>query len=175
MYVKNKIIAFILFFIMPFVMVSAEDFEGNTYRTEHRLFHISRSVNKNLVCYDANLKGGKLDNEHPLKVYWVNREEHPGEIGELNYIQRKMAYGYKKISGDQEECICSLTAYSARKLTVTRQGDEYVCLITINNLPSILHSLYVKASPRNPLSVEYVELRGVSLSDGQPVTERVKK
>ena len=54
--------------------------EGNLYLTPQRLFHISRSINRNLVCYDVNLVGGKLDKEKPLSVYWVNREERMGEL-----------------------------------------------------------------------------------------------
>lgn len=57
----------------------ASEPEENLYLTPQRLFHIARSINKNLVCYDANLVGGKLDTQKPLNVYWVNREEHMGE------------------------------------------------------------------------------------------------
>lgn len=149
--------------------------EGNTYPTPERLFHIARSANKNLVCYDVNLIGGKLDAKKPINVYWVNREEHPGKTNGLSYIQRKMAYGYKLISSGEDRSVCSLTAYPDRQLTIAKGESGYVCYIQINNKKSILKSLYVKASPRNPLSVEYVELRGVSLDTKQVITERVKK
>lgn len=171
---KHFIISlFILCF--PLAGVYADDHEGNTYETTERLFHIARSANKNLVCYDANLIQGKLNTEKPLKVYWVNREERPGETNGLNYIQRKLAYGYKLISGNQEQCICTLTAYPDRKLTITQQGAKCICTVTINNQKAILKSLYVKANPKNPLSVEYVELRGVAVDSNEVVTERVKK
>lgn len=138
-------------------------------------FHIARSVNKNLVCYDVNLRDGKLDTHDPLNVYWVNREKHPGETNGLSYIQRKMAYGYKLISASDNACVCSLTAYPSRQLTITKRDSRYVCYITINNQQAILQSLYVKASSKNPLSVEYVELQGISVATNQPVTERVRK
>ena len=32
--------------------------EGNLYLTPQRVFHISRSINHNLVCYDVNLVDG---------------------------------------------------------------------------------------------------------------------
>lgn len=165
------------FFILcfPLLGLHADDLEGNTYETTDRLFHIARSANRNLVCYDANLVSGKLNTEKPLKVYWVNREEHPGETNGLNYIQRKLAYGYKLISGNQQRCICSLTAYPDRKLTITQEGAKCICTVMINNQQAILKSLYVKANPKNPLSVEYVELRGISVDTQEPLTERVKK
>lgn len=172
---KQKIIFSVIMLCLPLFSLQADDHEGNTYETAERLFHIARSANKNLVCYDVNLLNGKLDAKKPLNVYWVNREEHPGETNGLNYIQRKMAYGYKLISGNQNSCVCTLTAYPARKLTITQRGHEYVCLITINNQKAILQSLYVKANPRNPLSVEYVELRGISVDNKTLLTERVKK
>lgn len=172
---KKLLIMSLFILCLPFSGLYADELEGNTYETAERLFHISRSANKNLVCYDANLINGKLDTQKPLKVYWVNREERPGETNGLSYIQRKLAYGYKLVSGNQERCICTLTAYPDRKLTITQQGAECICTVTINNQLAILKSLYVKANPRNPLSVEYVELRGVSVDTHEELTERVKK
>ena len=84
----------LLLLAFSFGMKAAEP-EDNLYLTPQRLFHISRSINKNLVCYDANLTNGKLDTEKPLNVYWVNREERTGEKEGLNFSQRKRAYGYK--------------------------------------------------------------------------------
>ena len=165
----------IVIMLFPFVASFAADPEEGTYPTVGRLFHIARSVNKNLVCYDVNLRDGKLDTHDPLNVYWVNREKHPGETNGLSYIQRKMAYGYKLISASDNACVCSLTAYPSRQLTITKRDSRYVCYITINNQQAILQSLYVKASSKNPLSVEYVELQGISVATNLPVTERVRK
>lgn len=172
---KNRILLSLLIIILPFFHLQAEEQEGNTYKTEERLFHIARSANRNLVCYDINLKNGKLDTSNPLNVYWINREEHPGKKGGLSFIQRKLAYGYKLVSSHHGTCVCSLTAYPKRKLTIKQDGTEYVCLIKIQNEDAILKSLYVKANPKNPLSVEYVELRGISTKTHQMITERVKK
>ena len=95
----------IVIMLFPFVASFAADPEEGTYPTVGRLFHIARSVNKNLVCYDVNLRDGKLDTHDPLNVYWVNREKHPGETNGLSYIQRKMAYGYKLISASDNACM----------------------------------------------------------------------
>ena len=144
----------IVIMLFPFVASFAADPEEGTYPTVGRLFHIAHD---------------------PLNVYWVNREKHPGETNGLSYIQRKMAYGYKLISASDNACVCSLTAYPSRQLTITKRDSRYVCYITINNQQAILQSLYVKASSKNPLSVEYVELQGISVATNQPVTERVRK
>lgn len=149
--------------------------EENTYPTVDRLFYIARSANRNLVCYDVNLENGKLNTQTPLNVYWVNREEHPGKTNGLSYFQRKMAYGYKLISQGDDSSEVTLSAYPAKKLTICKRDSKYVCLVTIDNHQAILQSLYVKAKPGNPLSVEYVELQGVTTDTGIKVTERVKK
>lgn len=170
---RALICAIILFASALGVTLFGQD--RNTYPTAERLFHISRSANRNLVCYDVNINGGKIHKGEPLKVYWVNREKNPGETNGLSYIQRKMAYGYKLISSDGDSYVCLLTAYPSRQLTISKRGDSYVCYITISGEKAILKSLYVKAKPKNPLSVEYVELRGTRLSDGKMVTERVNR
>lgn len=162
----------LLLLAFSFGMKAAEP-EDNLYLTPQRLFHISRSINKNLVCYDANLTNGKLDTEKPLNVYWVNREERMGEKEGLNFIQRKMAYGYKVVAEGNNTSTVTLTAYSGRKLEICRQGSRYVCRTTINGKPSVLKYLYVKVSERNPLSVDYVELHGETVSAKEEVTERI--
>ena len=164
-----------LLLLLPFSGVWAGTQKENTYETPNRLFHIARSVNRNLVCYDANMDHGQLNAKAPIKVYWVNREEHPGVTGGLNYIQRKLAYGYKLVKSKTGECRFTLTAYPHRVFSLSHGQGGYECHVEINHQPSVLRSLFVKAHPRNPLKVEYVELRGVSLTTHQAVTERVKK
>lgn len=172
---KKKWLLSCILLVASVVCMHAMESDGNTYPTAERLFYITRSVNKNLVCYDVNLKDGKLNTHEPLKVYWVNREEHPGETNGLNYIQRKMAYGYKLITEGEDRCECSLTAYPSRKLLIAKRDKAYVCYMMIRGKQAILRSLFVKGSSKNPLSVEYVELRGISVETNQEVTERIKK
>lgn len=170
--------ALVFSLIMYFIFVSSWTLRAesdNTYPTKDRLFYISRSANKNLVCYDVNLKDDKLDTQKPLNVYWVNREERPGETNGLNLIQRKMAYGYKVVAQGNDRSEVTLTAYPDRKLTIQKHGSQYVCLTTINNQPVILQSLYVKAKEGNPLSVEYVEIHGINQETQEQVSERIKK
>lgn len=139
----------------------------------NRLFHIERSKNRNLVCYDANLEDGKLLLKSPLEIYWLNREENPGQMKGLSAIQRKMAYGYKVISRGDDSCEITLTAYSGKVLTIQKKNDKYVCTVDIDGKPAILEKLYVKASDKNSLTVEYIELFGVTQDTHISVTERV--
>ena len=104
----------------------ANDPDGNTYPTPERLFYITRSLNKNLVCYDLNLVNGQLDTEKPLHVYWINREEHPGKKDELNFIQRKMAYGYKLVRKEADQSVVTLTAYPGRELMIRAHAGTQI-------------------------------------------------
>ena len=161
----RRVISFLTVLFFTFITAYAGNPEENTYPTTERLFHIARSTNKNLVCYDVNLKN----------VYWVNREERPGETNGLSFFQKKMAYGYKLISEGNDYSEVTLTAYAGKKLKICKQDSKYVCMTMIDNQPAILESLYVQTKSGSPLSVDYVELRGISTSTGAKVSEKIKK
>ena len=161
--------------LLPLRVVAQNGSDGNTYPTSERLFYITRSLNKNLVCYDYRLTDGKLDKKDPIHVYWVNREEKVGEKEDINFFQRKMAYGYKQVEKGEDRVVFTLTAYSKRQMTLTGSAAKgYRCYVTISGKQSVLQSLYVKTKPGNPMSVEYVELRGVTVDGGEAVTEQVR-
>lgn len=166
-----------IFFCLLMISVSvlAQPGTNNTYPTAERIFHIERSKNKNIVCYDVNQVDGKLNTKKPLVVYWIDREEEPGLRKELNAIQRQMAYGYKVLSEGNDSAEVTLTAYSGRTLTIRKSGDKYVCFVTIAGQQAVLHHLYVKAKNGNSLSVEYVELAGTTVDTRQPVSEKIQK
>jgi hypothetical protein len=145
----------------------------STYRTENRLFHIERSKNKNIVCYDLNTDAtGKPDEKQPLSVYWINREEHPGRLGELSYIQQRLAYGYTVAGKRNEAIIIELNAAKDRLITVEHDEQNYFCRIEINKQPSVLQKIYIKTKTPNSLQVEYVEIEGLDMMTGAPVKER---
>ncbi|MDF9831590.1 DUF4833 domain-containing protein [Parabacteroides sp. PF5-6] len=163
-----------LLFLLICLVLSADAFsQENTYPTKERLFHIERSKNKNMVCYDVNLVDGRPDEKEPLNVYWINREESPGQKKGLSAIQKRMAYGYKQVSRDANTCQITLQAYPGRVLTLRLLHGKYVCTLEINGKQAVLNRLYVKAKENNSLKVEYVELTGTALDTQSPVSERV--
>ncbi len=161
---------YILFFLLPSPELFARD-KGLT--SDSRLFHIERSKNRNLVCYDVNLSGDTWDAKQPLDVYWVNREERPGEVKGLSGVEKRFAYGYKVIAREEDSCRITLSAYPGRELTLRQQDGTYICVIMIAGQPAILQKLYVQAKPTNSLSVEYVELTGISVATGEILIEKV--
>ena len=174
-----RILNIFLFFVASFCCSSglswaAPDGDDNTYRTENRLFHIERSKNKNIVCYDINADAtGKPDEKQPLLVYWINREEHLGQREDLNYIQQKLAYGYTVAGNQKDAIVIGINAAKDRIITIERNEQNYFCRIEINHIPSILTKIYIKTKTPNSLQVEYVEIMGFNLKTGAPVTERI--
>ena len=166
------LIGFFLF--ASFVSILAVTPEEDTYPTPERLFYIARSLNRNLVCYDANWKDGKLDLEEPIEVYWLNRTDRPGYTNGLNFIQRKLVYGYKVKQKGNDTCQVTLSAYP-RDITIRKAGDAYQAFVYINGSPARLESLFVQLKPNSSVSVDYVELQGYSVSTGKRVTERIRQ
>ncbi len=115
---------------------------------ESLLFYIQRNQNRNTVVYEANLLyDGLIDLNDPISINWVkfmdNGEE---EIQPLNYIQKKLAYGYdfKVISHDLIEfCIVSYTAMKFY-LSKNKKGS-YQVSASLEGVLSIIDSIYIYA------------------------------
>ncbi len=152
--------------LVVFIMMVASSFAGD------RLFYVSRNLNRNIIVYDLRLKNGELDVDEPLHVYWYNQEHNPVTTNELNFIQRKMAYGYSVTSKGNNEVKIKLKAYNKREVKICKQNGKWVALATINGKECILTEIYAHCPSRT--SCDYVELRGKALSDGSQTKERVK-
>lgn len=138
-----------------------------------RLFHISRSINKNWVCYDVVQKNNKLDLDNPIHVYWHNNSDNPGHENELSFFQRKMAYGYKVLSKGKNEATVRLTAYKDRSMKVCQHKGKWVAIATINGKTCQLKEVQVKTKEGNSLKVLYIKLVGISLADGSSQIEKI--
>lgn len=143
---------------------------------DKRVFYIARSKNANIVCYDFNLDAkGVLVEKEPLKVYWINQTDHPGERSGLSYIQNKMAYGYSFRYMGKGSYEISLVAFPSRKLWVEKKptGKGYRGRMIINGRESVLNKIYVQAKPESFLKVAWVELTGTDIESGKVMTERI--
>lgn len=137
-----------------------------------RLFHIARSLNRNLVCYDVQLTSNGLDLKHPVHVYWHNRESHPGRETEISTIERKLAYGYNVKKASPTEAIVTLTAYPKRPVRICKREGKWVALITIDGHECLLTDIYVKT--KTSITVDYIELHGKALKDGAAKKEIIR-
>ena len=137
-----------------------------------RMFFVSRNLNRNIIVYDLQLKNGTLDVSSPLHVYWYNQEKNPVTTNELNFVQRKMAYGYTVVKKGTDEVWVRLKAYSKRDVHICKQDGKWVAVATINGERCILTEIYAHCPTKT--SCDYLELRGRSLEDGEIQKEKVK-
>lgn len=142
-----------------------------------RLFYVQRDPNINTIMYDLNLdKNGKPDSETPIHAYWVRYAE-KGEKDELNYIQRKFAYGLttKKINDEQFDV--RFVSYKKLPLTLKKANDDkYHIFINADQKQIMLNRIFVKIEGGTLMlpNVVYVELKGIDVATGKEIVHRFK-
>ncbi len=143
----------------------------------NRLFYVQRSSNTNTIVYELNAgKNGQLDTDNPVHPYWIRYGEQ-GQKEELNYIQRKFAYGIvaKQTGNDQYDI--RFVSYKKFPLTLMKGNDgKYHIFATINQKQMALSRVFVKIEGGSfwlP-NVKYVELKGIEPSTGREIIERFK-
>jgi hypothetical protein len=87
------------------------------------LFHIERNKNANIVQYDAQVtEEGQLYSKDPVVGYWI-RLANEGEIKELTWVQKKLAYGFTvKLGKDKTTAKMDMAADIGRSISVERNG-----------------------------------------------------
>jgi hypothetical protein len=145
--------------------------------TADRLFYVQRTPNSNTIVYDINRdKNGKPDTEEPVKVYWIKYNE-KGQKEDLNYIQRKFAYGlnFKPLGNDNYDI--RFVSYKKFKLTLMKTDDgKYHIFAVISQKQVILDHIFVKIEGGTfwiP-NVAYVEVEGTNPKTGREMVERFK-
>ena len=141
------------------------------------LFYVQRDPNTNTIVYEVNLdKNGKPDAEAPLDIYWIKYAE-KGQKEDLNYIQRKFAYGVssKKITDEQFD----LRFVSYKKLPMLlkkAEDNKYHIFVTADQKQIMLNRIFVRVEGGSfwlP-NIVYVELKGIEQSTGKEITHRFK-
>jgi hypothetical protein len=137
------------------------------------LFIIERSVNKNVVHYDAKLRNGRLDPEQPVVAYWVMGED--GRRQELNLLERLKAYGFT-VKPDKDPDTFKLTIVSDKKkeIRIVRMGQSVRAEAKIGNCDAYLQKIFIASKKSLLISLpEYAEMIGIDISTGSECHERV--
>ncbi|MBW4889252.1 DUF4833 domain-containing protein [Mucilaginibacter sp. HMF5004] len=146
--------------------------------TVPRLFYIQRDPNSNTIIYDLNTdKAGNIDKDEPVHVYWVKYNER-GQKEELNFIQRKFAYGIstKPIGNDKFDV--RIVAYKKYPL-VLRKGDsdnKFHIFANIEKKEAMVSRIFLRIEGGSfwfP-NVVYIEVKGTDPATGKELTERFK-
>jgi hypothetical protein len=137
------------------------------------LFVIERSVNGNVVHYDAQLKDGKLDPRQPVVAYWVMGEN--GRRQELNLLEKLKAYGFSIFPDKQPEVFrMTLVSDKKREIRVIHTGSEVRAEAQIGHCSAYLRKIFIESKKSLIISLpEYAEMIGSDIHTGAECRERV--
>lgn len=155
-------------------MTPASAFKRRVPADPNRLFVIERSVNANVVAYDAVRRGdGRLDTADPVAAYWLMYAD-KGQRQALNVVEKLEAYGFDVAKGPRGGVTITLKAVKDRPIEVKANGARVVALTRIAGREAVLRRVFVQSEKGHPLEVKYVELFGEALHGGKAVRERIK-
>jgi hypothetical protein len=145
--------------------------------TAQSLFYVQRDPNANTIIYDINMgTNGEPDVDEPVKVYWIKYAER-GQKEDLNFIQRKFAYGLNCKSLGNGNYDVHFVSYKKFPLTLKKAPDgKYRIFASISQKQAILSSIFVKVEGGSfwfP-NVPYVEVKGTDPQTGKEMVERFK-
>jgi len=139
----------------------------------NRLFVVERSLNANVVVYDAvRDTHGRLDSNDPVKAYWIMNAEH-GQREPLNVIERLEAFGFKVARGPHGDVELTVAALKSRPIRVRVVGRRVEALARIAGGPAVIRKVFVRTKAGHPTQVESVELYGSRPGTGVAVHERL--
>ena len=139
------------------------------------LFYIQRNVNKNTVVYELNYEDEeKLVSGQPLDVYWI-MYENENKKKKLNFLQKKLAYGYNVIGNNGSGIEIQLVSYKNRKIYIRKnKNGDFKAYMLINGTTAALNNIFVFANESGAFpSVEYIELFGQDEATDRVVYERI--
>jgi hypothetical protein len=137
------------------------------------LFVIERSLNNNVVHYDAKLKDGKLDPLQPVVAYWVMGED--GHHQELNLLERLKAYGFSIRPDKQPEAfLMTLVSDKKKEIRVFRLGAMVRAQAVIGACEAYLQKIFIESKKSWMVSLpQYAEMIGHDILTGAECRERV--
>ncbi|WP_018613288.1 DUF4833 domain-containing protein [Segetibacter koreensis] len=142
----------------------------------NQLFYLQRNPNTNTIVYEVNYEKNTINAEDPVHVYWIRYNEQ-GQQEELNFIQRKFAYGLKSTLIAKDKYQLHFVSYKKFPMFLIKgANNKYNVFATINQKQAILNRIFVKISGGSfwTPNVEYVEVKGIDPATGKEVMERMK-
>jgi len=144
---------------------------------DNMLFYIQRDPNINTAIYALNYQeNGKIDKSNPIKAYWIRYAE-KGEKKDLNYLQRKFAYGIETKTINNEEFEFQFVSYKKLPLTLKKldSDQKYHVFVNVNQKKIQVEKIFVRIEGGSfwlP-NVKYAEVTGIEASSNKIITERM--
>jgi len=141
------------------------------------LFYIQRDPNTNTICYEINADNrGNIRNSDPVHVFWIRYPE-GGMRKDLNYFQRKFAYGINSKPVGNGTYELRSVAYSKLPLYLRRdETNQYHVYTSIDKKECILSRVFIRIDGGSFWSpnVLYIELKGKDVVTGKTIVQRIK-
>lgn len=145
---------------------------------KNQLFYLQRDPNTNTIICELNMKAnGELNEESPINVYWIRYQDNQ-EKKDLNYIQRKFAYGMESEALGNDRYKLNFVSYKKLPLLLAKSNvdNKYHVYVTANNKKIQLERIFLRIEGGTfwVPNVKYVELKGINQANGAQVIERIK-
>ncbi len=150
------------------------------------LFVIARSKNRNIVVYEANMAGARLDDANPVQVYWLDidpeyqaKARGKGKMDDredLNFLEKKMAYGVSAApSSVSGEYTLSLVALPKTTMTLKLIDGRPRAVYVKDGQQLVVCSVYVSSRDTwTGPKVEYVNIESTVLATGAKYVDTIR-
>lgn len=141
-----------------------------------QLFFLQRTPNTNTIVCELNFTNGIVDKDDPVHVFWI-RYQDKGQLEDLNYVQRKFAYGINSKEIGENKYELNFVSYKKYKMYLMQGADkQFHVFTTINKKQAILTRIFIEIKGGTFWSpnIQYVELTGVDMVTHTIVKERLK-
>jgi hypothetical protein len=143
----------------------------------NQLFYLQRDPNTNTIIYQLNVNSaGKVDEDEPINIFWLRYDEQ-GQRKELNFIQRKFAYGLSAEKVGPEKYELKFAAYNKVPFYLMRSGLDraFHVFTVINNRQIVLTRVYLRIEGGTfwVPNVRYIEFKGWDATTHAPVVTRI--
>ena len=143
----------------------------------NQLFYLQRDPNTNTVIYQLNVNSaGQVDEDEPINAFWIRYDEQ-GQRKDLNYIQRKFAYGLTARKVAPEKYELKFAAYDKLPFYLMKSGADkaFHVFTVIANKQIVLTRVYLRIEGGTfwVPNVRYIEFKGWNAATREPVVVRV--
>lgn len=138
------------------------------------MFTIERSLNANVVHYDAQIgPDGKLDAREPVVAYWILVAQDRRRQG-LNALERHAAYGFSIHRDGDGAYKMVLVSKVDREIRIYLEGEVVRAEALISGRRAYLQRIYVKTHRSVMVNIaEYAEMFGIDIATGQMCYEKI--
>lgn len=139
------------------------------------LFTIERNKNANVVVYEALVKNGAIYDDEPIRAYWhIPSGKEKRE--DLSFFEKRMAYGWDVEKIEKRDAYkFYINACSERTIIIEIVSGIPRASMMIDGKRSYLQKIYIFVDESKVIpEVQYVDIIGVTVYEGNQVKERMK-